>query len=317
MNALLSKYLAPLTLLEWGGIMMYFYLSGRIAAFLHPMFRPMVLVAGVLLAVTAVVLLFSKTECCGHGDDEEGHSHSHEHSAFRNVMSFLILLLPIALAAGISPDSYGSNMVRNRGVIANNAALPRSKSMPPMPAETHAAVASPVAYAGVDNASTNSPANATLVVGEPALPTEDGKPDPNAAAAPAGGFQNPSLKVNAKGHIDADVLDLVYASEEASMMKDFDGKQVEVIGQVVHRKEAEHEKGPFQVIRFLMSCCAADARPVAVLVDYSKKEADFKSMTWVKVTGKVEFKKAGSTTYPVITPTVVKETDAPADMYLY
>lgn len=318
MNTLLSKYLAPLTLLEWGGIMLYFYLSGRIAAFLHPMFRPMVLAAGVLLAITAFVLLFSKTDCCGHNDEEEGHSHSHEHSGWRNVMSFFILLLPIALAAGISPDSYGSNMVRNRGVIANNAALPRSKPMPVEgPIEAAAPTATPATYVGVDNATTNNPTNATLAVGEPALPTADGKPDPNAAAAPSGGFQNPSLKVNARGHIDADVLDLMYASEEASMMKDFDGKQVEVIGQVVHRKEAEHEKGPFQVIRFLMSCCAADARPVAVLVDYSKKEPDFKSMTWVKVTGKVEFKKAGSTTYPVITPTVVKETDAPADMYLY
>ncbi|CAN5762913.1 hypothetical protein BH09VER1_BH09VER1_50870 [soil metagenome] len=316
MNALLSKYLAPLTLLEWGGIMLYFYLSGRIASFLHPMFRPMVLVAGLLLAVTAVVLLFSGEECCGHGDEEEGHGHSHEHSAWRNVVSFLILLLPIALAAGFSPDSYGANMVRNRGVIANNAPLPRSKTMMPIPAETPAAAATPVAYAGVDNANTGNPTNTTLVVGEPALPTADGEPDPN-AAVPSGGFQNPSLKVNEKGHIDADVLDLVYASEEASMMKDFDGKEVEVIGQVVHRKEAEHEKGPFQVIRFLMSCCAADARPVAVLVDYSKKEADFKSMTWVKVTGKVQFKKAGSTTYPVINPTAVKETDAPADTYLY
>jgi hypothetical protein len=47
-----ARILAPLTLLEWGGILTYFYFSGRIAAFLHPMFRPLVLVTGILLLIT-------------------------------------------------------------------------------------------------------------------------------------------------------------------------------------------------------------------------------------------------------------------------
>ena len=49
-----ARILAPLTLLEWGGILTYFYFSGRIAAFLHPMFRPLVLVTGILLLITAL-----------------------------------------------------------------------------------------------------------------------------------------------------------------------------------------------------------------------------------------------------------------------
>ena len=319
MKAFLTRFLAPLTLLEWGGILLYFFFSGRIAAFLHPTFRPLIPVAGVLLCITALVLLFGGSECCGH-DEEEGHVHTHEHSGFRNVLSFLILLLPIALATGFSPDAYGANMVRNRGLVSTAPTLPRSAASRPAP--------TPVAYVGVEQpAVTATPVPAvqragespapTLAVGEPPLPTEDGKPEPTASPAPSPQFQNPSLKLNARGHLEADLLDLVYAAEDPSMMKDFAGQTIEVIGQVVHRKEAEHEKGPFQLIRFVMSCCAADAQPIAVLVDYPKAKSDFKSMTWVKVTGRVEFRQAGPTWYAAITPIEVKPTAAPADQYLY
>ena len=71
-----ARILAPLTLLEWGGILTYFYFSGRIAAFLHPMFRPLVLVTGILLLITAAcVAIFHEDECSHEHDHEAGHGH--------------------------------------------------------------------------------------------------------------------------------------------------------------------------------------------------------------------------------------------------
>jgi hypothetical protein len=43
-----SKYLSSLILLEWGAIMLYFNLSGRVSAFLHPNFRPLLWIVGVM-----------------------------------------------------------------------------------------------------------------------------------------------------------------------------------------------------------------------------------------------------------------------------
>ena len=40
MTTTLSKYLSSLILLEWGAIMLYFNLSGRVCAFLHPNLVP-------------------------------------------------------------------------------------------------------------------------------------------------------------------------------------------------------------------------------------------------------------------------------------
>ena len=55
-----------MTLAEWGAIMLYFYASGRIAAFLHPTFRPMIFVTGVLLLVTAAMVFYSRQVNCLH-----------------------------------------------------------------------------------------------------------------------------------------------------------------------------------------------------------------------------------------------------------
>jgi uncharacterized membrane protein YcgQ (UPF0703/DUF1980 family) len=157
----ISKYLAPLTLAEWGAIMLYFYFSGRIAAFLHPNFRALVLVTGILLVLTAAVLLIWGNEApcvheheheheddhdhgtCGHDhhehehascehdhEHEHGRDHKHEHDhahgqlTFGGAFAFLVLLLPVALAVKVSPDSYGETLIRNRGTIENVASLP-------------------------------------------------------------------------------------------------------------------------------------------------------------------------------------------------
>ena len=66
MTSSLSKYASSLILLEWGAIMLYFNLSGRVSAFLHPNFRPLLWLVGVSLALTAVIIAFAhKSACCG------------------------------------------------------------------------------------------------------------------------------------------------------------------------------------------------------------------------------------------------------------
>jgi hypothetical protein len=132
----LGRILAPLTLLEWGGILIYFYYSGRIAAFLHPLFRPLVLATGILLVLTAVCVAIFQEDDCSHTshdhdhepdfaeDEQDQHTHSHGSLSVRRFLAFLILLLPLALAAKISPDSYGANLINNRGLVEDVRGLP-------------------------------------------------------------------------------------------------------------------------------------------------------------------------------------------------
>ena len=54
MTTALSKYVSSLILLEWAAIMLYFNLSGRVSAFLHPNFRPLLWIVGIMLVLTAL-----------------------------------------------------------------------------------------------------------------------------------------------------------------------------------------------------------------------------------------------------------------------
>ena len=49
-----GRILPPLALAEWGAILTYFYCSDRLTAYLHPLFRPLVFVTGILLLLSAM-----------------------------------------------------------------------------------------------------------------------------------------------------------------------------------------------------------------------------------------------------------------------
>jgi len=115
MTQRIAKFLGPLALFEWGAILSYFYFSHRLVGFLHPSFRLPVLVTGFLLMLAAACLLFSEDESVAHLCDDESCDHTHAKLTLGGLLSFLVMLLPILLAAKISPDSYGAILVQNRG----------------------------------------------------------------------------------------------------------------------------------------------------------------------------------------------------------
>jgi len=108
--------LAPLALAEWGAVLTYFYCSGRLAAYLHPYFRPLVFVTGILLLVSAGCVWYSDTPHALPACDDTGCETRHGKTILGGLFPFAVLILPIALAAILSPDSFGAGLVQNRGV---------------------------------------------------------------------------------------------------------------------------------------------------------------------------------------------------------
>jgi uncharacterized membrane protein YcgQ (UPF0703/DUF1980 family) len=353
---ILARILAPLTLLEWGGILTYFYFSGRITAFLHPMFRPLVLVTGILLLITAACIAISREEESEHGHQEEvaedrhQHSHSHDRLSFGGLLAFVVLLLPLALAAKISPDSYGANLIKNRGLVEDIRSIPSAASSfahrakfaewadapptseqePSLPV-TADATPSPKKYIGVPE---QTPIPGQNIDSEPALPSNDYEQPipPSPSASPPNEFVNESLKPDKSGRIKTEIIDLLYAAQEPFTRKDFEGKDVELIGQVVPNKlkagvKSTSPTGSFKLLRLVMVCCAADAMPVAVKIETKQPLAEKREMQWLKVTGRVHYRprsKAdsddidyGDQPEPVIVADSIKKISAPREKYLY
>jgi uncharacterized repeat protein (TIGR03943 family) len=357
-----ARILAPLTLLEWGGILTYFYFSGRIAAFLHPMFRPLVLVTGILLLITALCVAIFREEECTHDHDHEHseehrhdedheHGHSHDRLSFGGFLAFLILLLPLALAARISPDSYGANLIKNRGLVQDIRSIPgaassfanRAKSIqstgagatsgqePSLSVVADATPSPPKKYIGVPE---QTPMRQQNPDSEPALPSNDYEqpiPQPSHASSP-GEFVNPALIPDKSGHIKTEVVDLMYAAQEPFTRKDFEGKAVELIGQFAPIKvktgaEPKVPAGSFELFRLVMVCCAADAMPVAVRIEGKPQPKGLREMQWLKVTGRVQYRprikeEGDETDYgdipePVIVADSIKKIEAPPEKYLY
>ena len=243
--------LASLTLLEWGAVLIYFFFSGRLASLLHPNFHALVLLTGVLLSASGILLLWRVESDSPEHACDDGCCDSPVRFSLGRLPAFLVLVVPIALATVISPDKYGSVMVRNRGTV-----------------ET------------LDTASS------------------DTQSAPKHVAGPDG----PAI---------VEVGDLLIAAQTKPGMAQYDGKRVEVIGQITPLGDKE-----FEVVRMLMLCCAADAQMLAVRVQ-SDPRPPLQPMQWVKVMGRVNFAKKGDLEVPIITAESVVVAPEPADRYVY
>lgn len=104
------------------------------------------------------------------------------------------------------------------------------------------------------------------------------------------------------------LLDLLYDLEA------LEGRRVVTEGRV--SQDPEWPAGHFMVFRFVILCCAADARPVGALVQTPDVEK-FPTDTWVRVVGTVRIKTFNDLEDAVIEAESIEPIEAPKQPYLY
>jgi uncharacterized repeat protein (TIGR03943 family) len=300
MNKLFARWLPCATLATWSAILLYFFLSGRVTAFLAPPFRPYVLVAGIVLGLMALVFLLAPVDAACCADDNCGHPLSR--LPIGKVLTFGVLLLPIVVTAAVSPDSFGRSVMENRGIDTYGDTLPRKSapfSPPDMPLPTK------------DGAPAGNTPPAPEIASDPA------SHPPQSAAAPATPAASDYLQRTADGRIIVEVLDLLYAAQDTELRKDFENKKVELIGQLMPDKTI-NSQGPkrFKAVRMFMTCCAADARPVATLVE-TDALPDLPEMTWVKIKGISTFPLENGRRLAVLKAEQIEKSGPPDETMLY
>jgi uncharacterized repeat protein (TIGR03943 family) len=277
MTVSVQRYLSAGVLMIWGVMLVYFFYSGRVTSYLHPSFHLWTGISGVVLVLLAAGLLFlprgNDDPCC-----EPGCQHVHiRETPMRSVLSAAILVLPMLVAAAVSPDQFGVATVNNRGYIERINDLPSYQP-----------------YA------------------EPALPVAD---DSQAAAGTedeAGSY----LPKNESGEIKAQTVDLLYAAEEPTMRADFENKEVELIGQFMPARASNSHGDRFNLVRMFVICCAADARPVAITVQ-TQTYPSLAEMSWVKVIGKASFPIESGRRVPLVIAETVTPCDPPEETFIY
>jgi uncharacterized repeat protein (TIGR03943 family) len=316
LNRLLARSLPAITLFAWSGVLLYFYFSGRLNHYLIETYRPFVLATGLLLPIVALGLLFTGRGVVAMPDDETdamafGVRANTADAKLRpgQILAFLVLLLPVGAAAAVKNDSFSAKAIFNRGLVENSAGLPQSAGA--QPAQLSAKLTAPAAALPALGVTKQA---APL---EPPLPTADGQ---NAPSAPVAGSDRVDatqyLRKSEDGTPIAEVVDLLFAADDASMRPDFDGKKFEIVGQYLPDRGGEKLK--FQLVRMFMLCCAADARPVAVTIEAPGTLQGVADMSWVKVIGNVKFVPAADGRMSaVIQAQKILPTNPPAEIMLY
>ncbi|MGC8604504.1 MAG: TIGR03943 family putative permease subunit [Desulfomonilaceae bacterium] len=131
---------------------------------------------------------------------------------------------------------------------------------------------------------------------------ESGRQDYKMGQASVFNFQRPDYPRNPS------VLTLALAPES------YESKQITTLGRVY--RDDKLAPNTFFCYQLVMYCCAADAGPLGVLVEYDKAN-NLSSGQWVKVRGKVKISKNGDQRKTKIIAEKVEPIDPPKDQYLY
>ncbi len=127
-----------------------------------------------------------------------------------------------------------------------------------------------------------------------------------------GAFEGALIPAN--DSLEWTVLDWLRAFSAGSADR-ISGKDADVVGFVYRRDD--DPAGSFVVMRFLMSCCSADAYAVGMPVIWSGAEA-LPIDSWVRVQGTVSVGSFRGQTLPILTATAVDNSiERPKQAYLY
>lgn len=289
-----------LLLLLWGGFVLWLSFTGRLSIYLHPSLQPYTTASGVVFLLLALFVFRSyysrmlgqaishqhHHECEDHGHDHgcdhEYHHHNSGEGLGALIFKTVLLLLPLAIIISGKATAYSITTVQNRGVVDNISKLPSAQS----------AVAS-TSFSSVPSSAASS-----------TLATID-------SSASLTSTTNASV-----GPMPLQVIDMLYAVQMPSYRSEFEGKNVELVGQYIPMTTGNPKGDRFQAIRMFMTCCAADAKPVGVTVQYSKP-LKVSEMGWVKITGKPTFPMEGGKRTALLEATKVEECPAPSEPFVY
>lgn len=280
--------------------MLWLSLTGQLSTYLHPSLQPYTSATGVILMVLAAFAARSflvtphsgaHHECChdhhDHGNPAyEEHVGSHHHGEDQSgwvalLFKTLLLLLPLIIILLGQGTKFTMTTVQNRGVVDDLQKLPS--------ANTSAAAAASAALVA-------STASATSSVSTNVAP-------PGASS----------------GAMPVQIIDMLYAVQMPSYREEFEGKEVELTGQYVPLTTGNPKGDRFQAIRMFITCCAADAKPVGVTIQYPNDEKPLKlpEMGWVKITGKPLFPMENGRRTAIIEATKVEQCTAPSEPFVY
>ncbi len=250
-----------------------------------------------------------------------GHHHDHEESPVGLAFTLLVLLVPLLVATGYSKDGFSSDYVAKWGKIERQMMQKRiadARATQPEVAASQTPVANPYTREGIE-AAEGAAGSSTPYPGQPDTPPEPKKDE--AAAEAWGAFTMEDLKKmvpqNDKGEFLLDVPQIFYTAGDKELMTVMEGIPVETTAQLMEETLNNPDKTRLKAFRLFIECCAADARPLSIPVDFGKAPPDYTEMGWYKLYGKLHYSKENEEIIPLIRIERIEATAEPTDGLLF
>lgn len=243
--------------------------------------------------------------------------HDHEETTAGIAFSLLVLLLPLLVATGYSKDRFSGEYLAKWGKIERQMMqmrIARDRAAESTETAGVGAASNPYTREGID-AATPGAADTPPDPGAPAATKEA------AAAESWGTFTIEDLKKmvpqSEAGDFLLDVPQIFYTAGDRELMEVMEGIPVEATAQLMEETLNNPDKTRLKAFRLFIECCAADARPLSIPVDFGKSPPDYVEMGWYKLFGKLHYANENGEIVPLIKIERIESTSEPTDGLLF
>ena len=344
------QFLTISTLLTWGAVFLYFYVTGRVEKHLDPSFRIYALLAGIGMALLGAFNLINRNRAIGlcahdhaHGDecdhdhhdydyghestpvldqhhsekhlDQPGsHHHHHDDSPSTILFSIIVLLVPLLFATGYSEDQFSPQYLATWGKIERQMMqmrIAKARAAKPPIENTFDSSVDPNANPYTSDSVGNTVTDADT-------PPDGSTEDSNDSWAT---FTLDDLKQmvpqNEAGDFQLDVPQIFYTAGDKELMDVMEGIPIETSAQLMEETLNNPNGHRLKAFRLFIECCAADARPLSIPIDFGEAPPEYIEMGWYRLYGKLHYVEEEGDLLPVLRMERLEETSEPMDELIF
>jgi len=351
------QFLTIATLLTWGVVFLYFYVTGRVEKHLDPSFRIYALLAGIGMTLLGAFSLINRNRAVGlcthdhghgdechhdhehHGDDigheEKAHAHKHEHeedhpdqtgahhhhhddSPSTVLFAIIVLLGPLLFATGYSEDQFSAQYLAKWGKIERQMMQIRIAKARAARPPADSAVGSSVDPNA--NPYTSDAVGSTVSDADtPPDPSADGSTDDTNDSWATFTLEDLKQMVpqNEAGDFQLDVPQIFYTAGDIELMDVMEGIPIETTAQLMEETLNNPNGHRLKAFRLFIECCAADARPLSIPIDFGEAPPEYTEMGWYRLYGTLHYVEEEGELLPILRMKEFEETTEPMDGLIF
>ena len=114
-----------------------------------------------------------------------------------------------------------------------------------------------------------------------------------------------------------DVPQIFYTAGDKELMAVMEDIPVETTAQLMEETLNNPDNTRLKAFRLFIECCAADARPLSIPIDFGKAPPEYTEMGWYKIFGKLHYSNEDGEILPILKVDKVVETIEPTDGLIF